>query len=410
MLLSFILGFARVHISDGDVIRFLNLCKAKNISLWKVDLKENEASFFIRKSQISFLDKPKEKSGVEMKILKKYGLPYIFAGWKKRYMLLIGALICFGLLYIESLFIWDISVSGESNYTSEEIIDYITENYVSYGTKKSSISCEELESSLREKYSSLAWVSCSIKGTRLYISIKESLDVFTDTGLEVPSNIVAVKDAVISDIVTGAGTPVVQSGSEVKKGDILISGAVYLYDDNDELLDTLYVPARGVVMGICEYDYSESFDMEYTSKEYDGELTRHYSFDFFGHYLFSYKEKGKYEYYDVEEEEKKLHIGDFYVPVALVTTTEKSYSPERKEYTEDEAYEKAEARLNNYIGDLKEKGVQILENNVRISIDDGKCIAGGTIKTIEPVGIALEIKPVESDMEQEDLSEDSRIE
>ena len=85
-----------------------------------------------------------------------------------------------------------------------------------------------------------------------------------------PCNIIASQDCTITEIVTASGTPVVKAGDDVKKGDILISGAVYLYDDNNEVLDTNYVSAEGTVYGICVYHYKDTVPLSCYSKEYTG--------------------------------------------------------------------------------------------------------------------------------------------
>ena len=53
----------------------------------------------------------------------------------------------------------------------------------------------------------------------------------------------------------------------------------------------------------------------------------------------------------------------------------------------EEAKEKAVDKLNIYIDNLKKKGVEILENNVTISIENDKCTAKGTIVTKELIGV-----------------------
>ncbi|MCM1208512.1 MAG: sporulation protein, partial [Ruminococcus sp.] len=60
-------------------------------------------------------------------------------------------------------------------------------------------------------------------------------------------------------------------------------------------------------------------------------------------------------------------------------------------YTDEEAEEKAENKLQVYIDDLRKKGVEILENNVTISIRNGKCHADGHLVTSELVGIPSDI-------------------
>ena len=49
-------------------------------------------------------------------------------------------------------------------------------------------------------------------------------------------------DCTIYSLVASAGTPVASVGDEVKKGDTLISGTVNIYNDDSEVVDTVFVP------------------------------------------------------------------------------------------------------------------------------------------------------------------------
>jgi DNA-directed RNA polymerase subunit beta len=56
------------------------------------------------------------------------------------------------------------------------------------------------------------------------VEITETLNVFTDTSMKEPCNVIASQDCTIAEIVTASGTPVVKAGDDVKKGDILTEG------------------------------------------------------------------------------------------------------------------------------------------------------------------------------------------
>ena len=62
-------------------------------------------------------------------------------------------------------------------------------------------------------------------------------------------NIVAGKDALITKIINTKGESIVRSGDYVKKGDLLISGQIKLYDEVKGL-----VPAKGAVYGNVWYE------------------------------------------------------------------------------------------------------------------------------------------------------------
>jgi similar to stage IV sporulation protein len=341
------------------------------------------------------MDIPAEKTDTNIEVLKEYGLKKFLRNNKKRIPFFAG-MAAFGIIiYIQSLFIWNINIEGESDYTKEEILRYIKNNFVDMGTLKSEVDCDELEKELRHYFEDIAWISCSITGTRLQVDITETLNVFTDTGMDVPCNIVAGDTCTISSIVTAMGTPLVTSGAQVNKGDILISGAVYLYDDNEEILDTHYVPAQGEVWGIYDEEYYNVTNMEFYTKAYTGESKKYYTFGIFGYEITPYVPEIKYEAYDTISSTYAAHAGDdFYFPFFLERHEADEYELELVHISEDEARQKASEKLQQYICELQEKGVQIIENNVRIEIVNGQCIAEGNIKVCELIGVPQELEVI----------------
>ena len=261
------------------------------------------------------------------------------------------------------------------------------------GTPKSKVDCAELEKNLRKDFEDIAWISCALTGTKLSVEITETLNVCTDTSMKGPCNIVASKNCTIAEIVTASGTPVVKSGDDVKKGDVLISGAVYLYDDNNEVMDTNYVSAEGEVYGICVYHYDESIPRTNYVKEYTGNEKKYYSFGLLKYDFTPYVPKCPYDTFDRLSDDKRLHIGkNLYLPFEIKKTTVKEYTLMMKKLSEKDATDKMQEKLNHYIGNLQEKGVQIIEKNVKITCSEDACHAVGDITVKQLIGVPHELQ------------------
>ena len=73
----------------------------------------------------------------------------------------------------------------------------------------------------RQQFDDIIWVSAYVKGTELMIQVKENSDTVAmpATEMEKPSDIVADKDGVVTEIITRKGVPLVHAGDEVKKGE-----------------------------------------------------------------------------------------------------------------------------------------------------------------------------------------------
>ncbi len=402
-LIIWIKGYLILYISGINKDRFLNLCIKNNIEIWNIYEKDGGKYLHISRKAYKELDNYLGKTRVTVKIIDKTGLPYLFYRYKKRKIFLLGLIIFIGIIYSFSFFIWDINVSGEGKYTDEQIINKLAEYNIKPGTPIKNIDCSMLEKKLRSDYEDIAWISCEIKGTRLNISINETIIPDNIKENISPCNIIAVKDGVITDIYIESGTRVKDKGDEVKKGDILITGAVNLYNDYDELIETSYVPANGSIYAMVTRNYYDCFDLSHYEKEYTGNEIKDYGLCFAGNCFNPYRPKIKYNNYDIVNTDKKIKLGSFfYLPVSLKKSFVKEYKPVLKQYDNKEAENKAREKLNAYIDDLNKKGVEILENNVKIEIDENQCVAQGKIITKELIGVPADITIINQGEEDTD--------
>lgn len=396
ILLRWLKGYLIIIISGKGRERFLDLCAKNDIELSDVICQAETVSFVVSHKNYKKLEGYRQKSGVDLRIKDKKGLPFFFYKYKKRKCFFIGLLLCLAIIYSFTLFIWDINISGESLYTEEEIREDIVDNYVKLGTLKSNIDCTKLEKELREKYDKIAWISCEIKGTQLNINFTETIDAEIVSSYDEPCNIVAVKDGIITDIITKSGTAIAKKGDEIKKGDILISGVVNIYNDYDELIETEYVPADGEIYAVVEREYNDVFSLEHIEKEYGGKEKKYFGIGVGELFFQFFKPKNKNDHTDIVSEEHKLKlIGDFYLPISINITCVRPYNLITKTYTEKEAEEKAYKRLSVYLDELRKKDVEILENNVTIDITGGELKAYGTIVTKELIGVPSDITIIE---------------
>lgn len=384
-LLNWFRGFLLVRISGPAPERFINLCCNKKIFIWDLKQMEDGYQFHIMAGKFKSLKAISKKTGIVPRIKRKIGFPFMMHRYRKRKGFFAGIIICIVLIYIMSLFIWDISILGGSKYTPQAMLKFLKENQIYTGIKKNEVNCQEIEETIRLAYKDIGWVSAEIKGTRLIIKITETNMPAPARQAMEPSHIVATKDGIVDEIITRAGTPLVKVGDVVKKGDILVSGILTIKSDFDEVLRYQPVVADADIVCKSYYDYKEAFKMEYINKNFTGSTEKGYYISFFGKKLFLYNPRNSYDRYDIIVNENTLHItSSFYLPFRFGSILSREYQDEKKTYTEEEAIAIAEARLNRYFKQLEKNGVIINENNVKITIDNNYCIAKGRILVEEP--------------------------
>lgn len=382
---NWLCGYLAVQIRGNAPERFINLCFNKRILIWDLKRVDDDYIFHIQAKDYKKLKPIARKTGMVPSIEEKTGLPFYMHRYRKRKLFFIGILICSILVYIMSLFIWDIQILGGSKYTPEAMIKFLRENDIYTGIQKKKVDCQEIEEEIRLAYKDIGWVSAEIKGTRLIIKITETnMPAPAQIAID-PSHIVATKNAIVEEIVTRTGTPMVKPGDVVKKGDILVSGIVSVKGDFDDIIRNEPVVADATISCKSYYDYLDKFSMNYIQKEFTGNEKTGYYFSLIGKKIFLHNPRHSYERYDIIVNENTLHVTDtFYLPFRYGSITVREYNNKKMTYTPEEAKEIANNKLQRYFKRLTDNNVTILENNIEITIENNSCITQGRIIVKEP--------------------------
>ena len=384
-LKHWLMGYLTVHISGPSPERFINLCVNRKIYIWNI-IRENEKFKFNLSVRNYRKIKPVvKKTGLVPKIEQKHGLPFLLHKNRKRKGFFLGLIICAVLVYIMSLYIWDIEISGGYKYTPQALLKFLDEQGVKPGIKKKYIDGSKIEEEIRLAYDDIGWVSAEVKGTRLIIKITETNMPSPIIEATAPSHMVATKDAIVKEIITRTGTPKVKPGDVVRKGDILVSGIVEVTDDFGGVLSRKPVIASADIVCKSYYDYYDVFSLTHIDRVFTNNIKKGYYITLWGKKLFLYNPRYSYNMYDIIVSENTLHITDsFYLPVRYGTVTVREYIEQKDKYSEDEAIEIAKNKLKRYFDKLNENGVSIVKNNVKIYIKNNNCIAEGRIFVEEP--------------------------
>ena len=104
----------------------------------------------------------------------------------------------------------------------------------------------------------------------------------------------------------------------------------------------------------------------------------------------------KYEQWDQVGEEYQMHLLDsLYLPVYAGFVQNREYRSYERQYTEAEILQIAQNRLEVFKENLKKKGVQIIENNVKIDTSALRCVSSGRIVVNEPIDAEQTLEQLE---------------
>lgn len=397
-------GYVHVRVAGYSGERFFNLCKSAQLDCWKVRRQGDGYCFTISLKDFFRLRPILRKSRMSMRVLSRGGLPFALRQNRKRKALAGAVLSFFALLYIMSLFIWDVSFDGNHRYTREVLLDYLEEQGIRYGMRKSRVSCDDLEEGLRSRFPEITWVSARVSGTRLLVKLKENqvLSVIPETDSQ-PCDIEASSSGTVTRMIVRQGKAAVKIGDEVEAGQQLVTGQLSVKNDAGEVVRTAWVHADGDIYARTAYEYAVEFPVYHrvdvkTGKRRPGIVLSAGPWRFT--LLMPDFEKNSWNY---RTDITQLHLfEDFYLPIYVGRISGEAYVSYERPYTDQEKELVSEKLRQDQIKNLMEKGVQIIENNVKIQEYDDSWKVEGIIVAEEQIGVKRYITEYEETRETDE--------
>lgn len=372
MLLSiirYIKGYLRIKIIGYSPERFLNLCRHHHIYLWGLTPRMHDYEMFISISGFRKLKPILKKTKTKVVILNRYGLPFFLHKYRKRKVFFIGAVGCMLSIYLFSMIVWNIHIEGNYSQTDEVILEFLETKKVYHGMPKAKINCERIAKDIRKQFDDIIWVSVSIQGSRLMIQVKENTDTVPQkvNKEEKVTDLVASENGEVVEIIARSGVPLVSVGDKVKKGDVLVSGRVEIKNDAKEVVEYRYQPADADIRLKVSHPYQSETPTDYMKKKYTGKTRSQMFLKTEQHFFGLGFMHNKFKYKETYTSESRLRLGEhFYFPLSYGKMKVKEYKPERKKRSDKEIQRILSEEFQNFCKDLEEKGVEIIEKDVKI--------------------------------------------
>lgn len=402
-LWRYIRGYLRIRITGSGTERFINGCRHRNIRLWNLQAVNGayEVNMFV--CDFKKLKTILRKTGTKVTIVKRIGLPFFLFRYRRRKLFFTGCVLCFALLVMLTRFIWDIDLSGNQIYTREQILHYLENNKVHTGMVKSKVNCSQIAADLRRNYKNIIWVSASIDGNRLCIRVRENMDAYRSKTKKqrenrkekavYPYDLVADTDGVITEIVPREGIPRIRKGKKVRKGQVLVSGQVPVKDDSQTVIDYQYHRADADIKAEVKILYKEVLVNSYMKKVYGTikkkeDYIRIADWQFQTGDIFPEKQTEQTKKQEIYITNHPLCLFDrIKLPVSYGTKTTVFYRISQKNHTTKEKQQLLSHTFSQYCRDLEKKGVEILENDVKIYTGSRNASARGTITAVRSIGV-----------------------
>ena len=367
-ILQFLKGYVRIKIWGVSPERFLNLCSNKNILLWDIRKDGNVYTMCISLNGFLQLRPIARKTGVRAVILQRYGLPFLLPKLLKRKVFFVGLLLCVAFWIISYRFIWDISLDGNYQITQEVFQDFLAAQQVYVGMQKEDLDIGALEKEIRRTFPEVTWTSAKLSGTRLEISIKENdAPIITEQPRDQGGqDLVSEYSGIVTSMIVRSGVPMVKIGDTVEEGTLLVEGRIPIYNEDSTIREYLYTTADADITVEHTMIYQDTLPKSYIQKTYTGRTDSRLFLRLGSRELKLPMERPYLVYDTVIQGHTPAVLEKLSIPVSWGQYVYREYMNVEHEYTLQQAQAILTEKEVQFLQTLEEKGVHIIEKDVKI--------------------------------------------
>ena len=249
---------------SNELNRFIKKCIDNNINLYNISYVKDkiivliDVKDYLKIKRLNYYSK--------IRVVKYDGLLNIKKIIKDNIFYISVIFLSFIWMNLLTNYIVDIKIIHSNNGIRRLLKEELDKNNV----KRFSLaySFEELDNItkkiLADNKNNLEWVSIKKDGMKYIVRAEERI-IKSEEVSDKPRDIVASKDAYITKVISSKGNVLVRQGEYVKKGTVLISGKITLYEDVKGVTS-----ASGSVYGNAWYECAVEIPKEISSERLTG--------------------------------------------------------------------------------------------------------------------------------------------
>ena len=262
-------GEAVLRVRGASPERFVDACARRGVTLSRVERPDGETliAHTSAAEARAVRDLP-ERLGLEGETVRERGLPALRRRAGARGVLAAGLIFALLALCVSQMFLWEVRTEGLSRPERRRVLDALSRAGVGIGTFLPGVDAELVQTRLLAELPELKWIALNLRGSVAEISLRKNGPAAGSE--EIPGDLVADRDGVITGIAVGRGTAAVRPGDAVVRGDVLVWG----YEENASGVRTP-VRASAWTEADCVGEYRGQCDGELRAVVYTGEcITR----------------------------------------------------------------------------------------------------------------------------------------
>lgn len=271
-MLRYFKGYARVKITGAAVENFLNQMTQERIAFWDIE-RQDELHYIVsvETGSLAKTEKIAIHNFCHAEVLYSVGLMRHLRRLKKRPILLIGMLAAiFASFYFQTC-VLAIEVDGNELLHDEEILRALQDLDIEIGSSAGAIDQQLTKHRMLNRLPQLSWIAVNRNGCKLNVLVTERSFAQSTRPSYPSANVVASRDAVVTDVIVSEGMKLCKTGDTVKAGQILVSG----FEDYGLILKG--VCAEAEIYGQTWYDGMVLTPTEISEKRYTGRQWTQYS-------------------------------------------------------------------------------------------------------------------------------------
>ncbi|MBQ2895197.1 MAG: sporulation protein YqfD [Oscillospiraceae bacterium] len=220
-----LLGFAVVEITAASPALFLNECARQDISFWDVRVVDAcTLRLCLRGGDLRRAETAARRCGCTLAILRRQGGRAALSRLRRQGYLCAGALAALLLLFVSSLYIWDIQVvENDSTVPDREILAVLEEIGVGCGRRWVGLSSDMIRNAALLRLPELSYLTVNVHGSQAEVLARGREPVPELRAEQSPASITAKTGGVITEMHVLEGEQLVAVGDTVMAGDVLVS-------------------------------------------------------------------------------------------------------------------------------------------------------------------------------------------
>ncbi len=235
-MLRFVRGYVRFDVCGRYPERFLNITARHGVRLWEVERVGEGFSACMYRSDYRRIRSLARKAGVRLRVKDKRGLPSLAYSSRDRVGLVFGACAFIITVFVTSMFIWSVDISGNDKLSLTHINALLRDNGLYVGAFKPALDAKRLADEVMIDDPDIGWMAVNIEGSYASVEIKEKAEPPKVNDITTPCNVKASRDGVILGIEAAEGSAEVIAGSGVVKGQLLVGGVITGSDGSARLV------------------------------------------------------------------------------------------------------------------------------------------------------------------------------